>query len=101
MTEIIAFDKNELFDKMNEEEITSLYRIDNAGVKTITNNSSIAVLVNSTAELAFYQEGKNAKIKIAKVKYCLDTQKPYIDTEYGKQYFDTFIRNNWGKVKIS
>lgn len=101
MTEIIAFDKKELFDKMNEEEITSLYRIANAGKKALSNNSSLAILVNSTAELAFYQKGEIGEIKTAKVKYCLNTQKPYIDTEYGKQYFDTFIRNNWGKVKIS
>ena len=99
--EIIAFNKEELREKMDGEEVTSLYEIDNAGVKTITNNSSLAILINSTAEEAFYQEEQDAEIKTAKVKYCPDTQKPYINTDYGKQYFDTFIRNNHGRVKIS
>ena len=100
MTEIIAFNKNELFDKMEEEEITSLYEIDNAGVKTITNNSSTVVLVNSTGEQVFYQKEQDTEIKTSKIKYCNEKQKLYFNTEIGKCYLDTFIRNNYGKVKI-
>jgi hypothetical protein len=65
--EINAFDLKELKKKMKNNNINHLLEIKNIGYKCLSSHGGIAILINSTGEVVFYQyfdeEIKETEIK--------------------------------------
>ncbi|MGM0409161.1 MAG: hypothetical protein ACQEQF_00245 [Bacillota bacterium] len=95
--EITAMNLNDLFNKMDENEINNLSEIDNTASKYINNRTQEWLLVNKTGESVFIQEISHYldKIEVSKIKeYKVQYDKK--GNAYFRDYkrFEGYIRKN-------
>ena len=104
MIEIVAFDKEELEQVMEETGVDNLLQVSNAAVYSGSAFSSEVILVNRSGDGVFWQELYDdsdglvkSKIKECEIEYTPDG-KPYFEPEgnhSSRRYIENFIRNNF------
>jgi len=96
---IEAFDLNELIEKMEENDIEKLAKLDNVGIKTITNNHSRIIMINTTGEAIFIQNtNENVALDMTEHEIEYDQKgKPYfrLCEDCSKEYLNEYIRKNY------
>ena len=107
MSEIIAFDKEELREQMEEHGLDNLAEVLNSAYSSGSVWTTEYILPNSTGELVFWQEIKeiDGKLKTSNIKeYEIEYTpegKPYFEptgNHSSRRYFENYIRLNYGRL---